>query len=178
MCSIRPYHALYSYLTFAKNLLVKITRLQPSIRNNHWQCRGVHAVRPELRGRKFASSAYNRLKEAVPVHTCTKKMGPTFNLFRISCSRDWYLIKLQITNKRRYIRAVLLSLHSVHSTSSLSVGVGLNTDASRLGELPMYISIDAYIVEKPVHRINTYQWNHCLCACTFGAFRCTITTYM
>ena len=34
---------------------------------------------------------------------------------------------------------MLLSLHSDHSTSSLSVGVGLNTDASRLGELPMYI---------------------------------------
>ena len=28
-------------------------------------CRGVHAVRSELRGRKFASSAYNRLTEAV-----------------------------------------------------------------------------------------------------------------
>ena len=33
------------------------------MRNNHWQCRGVHAVRPELRGRKFSSSAYNRLKQ-------------------------------------------------------------------------------------------------------------------
>ena len=54
----------YSYLTFAKNLLVTITHLRPSIHNNHWQCRGVHAVRPELRGRKFASSAYNRLTKS------------------------------------------------------------------------------------------------------------------